>query len=83
MTSIPHHAYSPDLAPRDFYVFPKIKLQLKGRYFISIEEIQAESQQVLNTLTPADISECFQKWQNHRDHCIQAQGYYFEGDGGN
>jgi hypothetical protein len=26
----PHPTYSPDLAPCDFYVFPKMKLRLKG-----------------------------------------------------
>jgi len=56
---------------------------LKGRRFASTEEVQAQSQQILNTLTPADFYECFQKWQNRWDHCIQAQGEYFEGDGGN
>ena len=83
VTTVPHPAYSPDLAHCDFYVFPKMKLCLKGRHFISIEEIQAESQQVLNTLRLAVFNECFQKWQNHWDHCIQAQGHYFEGDGVN
>jgi len=82
MTTVPKLAYSPDLA-RDFYVFPKMKLWLKGQHFVSIEEIQAESQQVLNTLMLADFSECFQKWQNRWDSCIQAQGNYFEGDSGN
>jgi len=81
MTTDPHPAYSSDPAPCNFYVFPKMKLRLKGRSFISTEEIQAESQRVLNVLTPADFNVCFQKWQN----CwgIQAQGDYFEGDGGN
>jgi len=60
-----------------------MKLQLKGRRFASIEENQAESQQVLNTLTLADFNDCFQKWQNRWNHCIQARGDYFEGDGGN
>jgi len=83
MTTVPHPAYSPDLAPCDFYVFPKMKLQLKGQHFVYIEEIQAESQQVLNMLTPADFNECFRKWQNRWDRCMQAQGDYFEGDGGN
>jgi len=59
-----------------------MKLWLKGRRFASIEEVQAESQQILNMLMPADVNECFQKWQNHWDHCIQAQGDYFESDGG-
>jgi hypothetical protein len=36
-----------------------MKLRLKRRRFVSIEEIQAKSQQVLNTLTPADFNECF------------------------
>jgi len=83
MTTVPHPAYSPDLAPCNFYMFPKMKLWLKRRRFVSIQEIQAESQKVLNTLTPADFSECFQKWQNRWDRCIQAQGNYFEGDVGN
>jgi len=42
--------------PYNFCVLPKMKLRLKGRRFASIEEVQAESQQILNTLTPADFS---------------------------
>ena len=83
MTTVAHPAYSPDQAPCDFYMFPKMKLRLKGQRFVTIEEIQAEWKQVLNTLTLADFIECFQKCQNHWNRCIQAQGDYFEGDGGN
>jgi hypothetical protein len=35
----PHPPYSPDLAPCDFFLFPKMKLKLKGRRFDTIEEI--------------------------------------------
>jgi hypothetical protein len=49
MAVIPHPPYSPDLAPCDFFFFPKMKLKLKGRRFDTIEEIQAESQRVLDT----------------------------------
>jgi len=83
MTTVPYSAYSPDLAPCIYYMFPEMKRQLKGWHFVSIEEIQAESQQVLNMLTPADFSECFQKWQNCWDRCIQVQADNFKGDGGN
>jgi hypothetical protein len=44
MSVIPHQPYFPDLAPCDFFLFPKMKLKLKGRRFDTIEEIQAESQ---------------------------------------
>jgi hypothetical protein len=30
MAVIPHPLYSPDLAPCDFFLFPKLKLKLKG-----------------------------------------------------
>jgi len=44
VTTVPHPAYSPDVAPHNFYVFPTMKLQLKRRCIASIEEIQVESQ---------------------------------------
>jgi len=61
MTTVPHPAQSLDLAPCDFCVFRKMKLRVKGRRFITIEEIQAKSQQVLNMLMPADFNENLQK----------------------
>jgi len=45
-------------------MFPKMKLRLKVGHFVCVEEIQAGSQQVLNTLKPADFYEYYQKWQN-------------------
>jgi hypothetical protein len=38
-----------------------MKLKLKGRRFDTIEEIQAESQAVLDTLREKDVQEAFQK----------------------
>jgi hypothetical protein len=61
MAVIPHPPYSPDLAPCDFFLFPKIKLKLKGRRFDTVEEFQAESHRVLDTLTEKDFQEALQK----------------------
>jgi hypothetical protein len=33
MAVIPHRPYSTDLAPCDFFIFPKIKLKLKEHQF--------------------------------------------------
>lgn len=82
MTIVPHPPYSPDLAPCDFFLFPKMKIQLKGRRFDTVEEIQQESQKVLDGLQEKDFQGAFQKWQRRWDRCIAAQGNYFEGDGG-
>jgi len=59
MAVIPHRPDSPDLAPCDFFLFPKMKLKLKRRRFVTIEEIQAESQRVLDTLIEKDFQEAF------------------------
>jgi hypothetical protein len=40
-----------------------MKLKLKGRRFNTFEEIQAESQRVLDTLTEKDFQEAFQNWR--------------------
>jgi hypothetical protein len=58
---IPHPSYSHDLAPCDFFPFPKLKLELKGRRFDTTEDIQAESQRMFDTLTEKGFQEAFQK----------------------
>jgi len=72
--------YSSDLAPCEFFLFPKMKLQLKGRRFDTVEEIQRESQNVLGRLREQDFQHAFQQWQRRWDRCVAAQGDYFEGD---
>jgi hypothetical protein len=81
MAVIPHPKYTPDLAPCDFFLFPNIKLKLKGRRLDAIEEFQAESQTVLDTLTEKDFQEAFQKWRRW-DRCLHAGGNCFVDDGG-
>jgi hypothetical protein len=61
MAVIPHPPHSLDLAPCDFFPFPKMKLKLKGHWFDRNEEIQAESQRVLDTLTLKGFQEALPK----------------------
>jgi hypothetical protein len=37
---VPHPPYSPDLAPCDFFLFPRLKSSLKGKRFQDVAEIQ-------------------------------------------
>jgi hypothetical protein len=82
MGVIPIHRTPPDLAPCDFFLFPNMKLKLKGRQFDTIEERQTESQRVLDTVREKDFQEAFQKWRRRWDWSLHAGGNYFEGDGG-
>jgi hypothetical protein len=77
--TLPHPPYPPDLAPCNFFIFLKMKLQLKGRRLDRVEEIQRESQHVLGTLREQDFQQSFLQWQWRCDWCVAAQGDYFEG----
>ena len=48
ITVISHPPYSPDLAPYEFFLFPKMKLRVKGRRFDTTKEIHAETQEVID-----------------------------------
>jgi hypothetical protein len=57
-----------------------MNLQLKGRRFGGVEEIQRETQNALGKLRDQDFQHAFQRWQRRWDRCVVAQGNYFEGD---
>ena len=43
ITVLEHPAYSLDLAPSDFFLFPKLKEILKGRHFDDTDEIRSNT----------------------------------------
>jgi hypothetical protein len=49
MLLLPHQHYSPDLAPADFFLFQKIKMQPNGRRFHTAAKIQCESQNEMDS----------------------------------
>lgn len=77
---VPHPPYSPDLAPCDFFLFPRLKCTLKGHRFEDVNETIDNATQELKAITTEEIQRCFKKWQDRWDHCIEAKGHYFEGD---
>jgi len=77
---VPHPPYSPDLAPADFFLFPKFKTTLKGHGFQTIEEIEENAIRELRAITESAFQEAFQQWKERWERCIASRGDYFEGD---
>ncbi|KAG5333087.1 MOS1T transposase, partial [Acromyrmex heyeri] len=75
-----HAPYSPDLAPCDFFLFPKIKSALKGTRFESMEEVKRKSAELLNALTKEDFQHCFDQWKKRMERCVARGGEYIEGE---
>jgi hypothetical protein len=72
--------YSPGMAPCDFWLFPKLKMPLKGARFESREDIMPNATTQLNTITKGAFQKRFQQWRDRWDKCLHNQGDYFEGD---
>ena len=68
--------YSPDLAPYEFWLFPK----LTGCRYETIEETKEAVTKVIDTLTQENFHGAFQKLLELYKKCIAAGGDYFEGD---
>ena len=73
--AVPQPPFSPDLAPCDFCLFPK----LRGCRYETIEEMKEAVTKAIDTLTQEDFHGVFQKLLE-RYECITARGDYFEGD---
>ena len=74
--TVPQPPYSPDLAPCDFWLLPK----LRGCRYETIEEMKEAVTKVTDMLTQEDFSGAFQKLLERYYKCIAAGGDYFEGD---
>ncbi len=74
-----HPPYSPDLAPCDFFLFPKLKAHLRGRRFDSVDELQIEIKACLRSIPTEQFQNAFvdlaQRWRK----CIAHNGDFFEG----
>jgi len=77
---VPHPPHSPDLAPADFLLFPKLKTTLKGRRFQTVEDIQENVIRELRAITESAFQEAFQQWKKRWERFIASRGDCCEGD---
>ena len=68
--TVPHRPYSPDLAPCDFWLFPKFR----GCFYETIEEMKEAVTKVIDMLTQEDFHGAFQKLLEWYKKCIAAGG---------
>ena len=74
--TVPHRPYSPDLAPSDFWLFPK----LRGCHYETIEEMKGAVTKVIDTITQEDFHGAFEKLLERYNKCIAGGVDDFEGD---
>ena len=70
-----HAPYSPDLAPADYSLFPKLKRELAG-ITMTQEKFKKKWEGVLGTMSKDDFARAFTRWLEHCKKCIRINGGY-------
>ncbi|GBM57349.1 hypothetical protein AVEN_34442-1 [Araneus ventricosus] len=79
VTTLEYPPYSPDLAPVDFHLFPRLKMKLKGHRFVDSDEVIENAMKQLKDLSKNGFQECFEQLYERWKKCVGAGGKYFEG----
>lgn len=72
--------HSPDLAPADFFLFPRFKRILKGSHFADMPDIRRRVACVVHSFPKKTIAKSIQQFYQRWQMCIVANGGYFEGE---
>ncbi len=74
---VPNPAYSSDLAPNDFHLYPVLKRMLQGRPFPTLQVIHVEVYTQLQCLPEEGFTGVFKK-EECWNKCLCADGNYIE-----
>ena len=68
---LPHPPYSPDLAPRNFHLFAKLKGHLNGQCFSCDEEVKSAVQKWFQKQNTSFLKDVLQKLMQRWQRCIK------------
>ena len=77
---IPHPAYSPDLAPSDFFLLPDLNRDIRGCHFQSDEEVVTAVEGWVNGKDPDFFSSGLMALEHRWSKSIKLEGSYIEKD---
>ncbi len=77
---LPHPAYSPDLAPSDFWFFAQLKKHLRGQHFGTLANLKQAVEDQISLIPAEEYSHCIlRSWPKRWRLCLEHHGNYFEG----
>ncbi len=77
---VPHLPYSPDLSPCDFWLFGRLKKDIRGIHFGSIAAVKEAVEEQIALIPSAEYERAMLvSWPKRWRRCLDEQGNYFEG----
>jgi hypothetical protein len=74
----PHPAYSPDMSPPDYDLYPKLKNPLRGQRFLILNALNAVVTRCIREINSRGELNSIQHLPQRWEAVIQLQGDYFE-----
>ena len=71
--------YSPNLAPCNFFLFPKIKFVLKGTHFSDMNSIKMATTTAFKKIPENAFQECIESQKKRMHKYFKVEGNYFKG----
>jgi hypothetical protein len=71
-------AYSPDIAPCDFWRFRYLKMKLERMFFDAPAALLGEIEEILGDISIIEWAKMFDEWKDHLKGCIDAEGEYLQ-----
>lgn len=68
------------MALYDFWLFPRLKMPLKGTRFHTRRDVIENATRQLNEIPKDSFKMCFQQWRERWEKYARLQGQYFERD---
>ncbi len=76
---MPHPSYLPDMAPNDIFFYPRVKRELKGNRYATLDEAEAAVDEQIGLIPSRDFHECIcVQWPKRWARSVNA---YFKGLG--
>ena len=75
MTVLDHPLYSPDLAPADYFLFPKVKSHLRGRLWLHFGHPESRDKYIKHQ---DEFYKGIQKLYDHANLCVLLEEIYVE-----
>ncbi len=76
---LPHPPYSPDLAPSDFFLFARLKWNMRGETFNTLDELKQRVNFEIGQIAQWEYAHTFHdSWNKRLQLCIDHNGHYFE-----
>ncbi|GFW46126.1 histone-lysine N-methyltransferase SETMAR [Trichonephila clavipes] len=78
VVQIEHQPFLPNPNLPDFFLFPRLKLSLKGKRFDNISDMLQNMTKLLNSISKEDFLQSFQVMHSRSQRCMVMGGDYFD-----